>query len=193
MSATDTLASRRKFVKGPTGRPVVESIVVATHLLVPERLPDLSAATGERPAQPVRLEARSRPWWPWLLLLAGGIGMLLLIAFYPRMCERREVWVPLSEGDLRRRAVGLRRAACTLGAGGAALVLGIVGLPIGSSSPESWIVGLLVAGSVLLLVGYLGTDRWGRHVRLVLRDGGREVVLHDVDAAFVDELSRRWQ
>jgi hypothetical protein len=175
-----------------TARARTQEIVVATGLLVPDRLPDVSAASGERPARPVLVEARSKPWWPWLLLLTGFVGVVILAAFYPRMCERREVWIPLADADLRRAAEHVRHAWWT-GGPGVVLMVGAIGwLLVGSAQAGSGPVVVLAIGAVLLLSALAGASRAARPVRLTLRPGGRQVVLHDVHPGFVAEVERRW-
>jgi hypothetical protein len=169
-----------------------QEIVVAVELLVPARLPDVSAASGAGLARPIPVEARSKPWWPWLLLLSGFVGVLILAAFYPRMCERREVWIPLAEADLRRAAERVRRCWWSAGAGVVVVVGSIGWLVAGGARVGSAPVALLALGAAVLLGAVAVAGRAAGPVQLTLRPGARQVVLHGVHPDFVAEVERRW-
>lgn len=170
---------------GPTGGQVVRVVRVDVDLLQRHRVPHVSAISGERPAQPVAVEVRDAPWWPWLLLLAGLVGVLLLLAFHHRMCRWQTIWVPVSEGDLRRAR---RRAwRWSIGVGAALLLLvGAVAAAWVGSSAAPIVLGL-VAGALALVCGQRATSS-GRLVRARLDDDGQAVVLEHVAIELLDEL-----
>jgi hypothetical protein len=167
-------------------------VVVATELLVPAQLPDVSAASGAQPARPVQVVARSKPWWPWLLLLAGWIGVLLLVFFYDRMCERRRVWLPLTHDDVERAARRTHRAWAGFGLGVALVIVAILWALVGPVSGGVPVVALLVGGTVLAGLALVVSTRVVQPVRMTLQAGGEKVVLHAVHPDFVAELDRRW-
>lgn len=187
MSPREPQLARRP---GPTGGAVVQAVRVELDRVAEERLaPPVSVLSGERPARPEPVNARTTPWWPWLLLLAGWVGALIVVVFYPRMCRQRTIWVPISAGDHRRARARATRwvwaTVCALGVLAALAVTGVVGpvqMPPGFTIPLG-----LTAGVAALWCQRRARDTAPK-VRARLDDDEAVVVLRRVAVEYVHHL-----
>lgn len=162
-------------------------VVVGVNDALAGRLPRVCCMTGERAAGFASVIVPKRLGLAWLLLLAGPVGVAVLIAIWPRVRVRYVAKLPMSEAAFdRMHALRVQRLWCGW--------LGAIGLPIGFALRVLPGVGVAI---LLLSVVAIGVALRA-HVRLpwtmptaVADVRGRTITLQGVHPRFVAAVRSR--
>ena len=148
------------------------------------RLPPVCCMTGARAGGYAPLVVPKPLGIAWLLLLAGPIGVLVLIAIFPRIRTRYLVKLPLSDAAFERRIALLRRRLWFAW-------LGVLGLTAGLALRWFGVIAVLlfcagVIGVVAAVVAHLRVP-W---TMPSARADGTFVVLQGVHPLFAAAVER---
>jgi hypothetical protein len=150
------------------------------------RLPPVCAMTGARADGYAPMVVPRALGIAWLLLLAGPIGVALLIGLYPRLRTRYVIRVPMSDGAFDRWMTERRRRLWCSSLGAAFVVFAVAVRWLG---PLAALIGL--AG--VLLLGLASRAHWRipwLQPSLTADALGRWVTMRGVHEHFVTAISR---
>ncbi|HEX7094632.1 MAG TPA: hypothetical protein VF183_02030 [Acidimicrobiales bacterium] len=117
------------------------------------RLPRVCVTTGERADGYAPMIVPRRLGVAWLLLLAGPIGVAVLVALYPRLRTRDVVRIPMSAGAFDRwQTERLRRLWCGW--------LGAMGIPVAFALRALGPLALVVALASAVLLATALRAHW---------------------------------
>jgi hypothetical protein len=165
---------------------VAETVRVRLDDALVGRLPPVCVMTGERAGGYAPMVVPRALGIAWLLLLAGPIGVLVLIGLYPRLRTRYVIRVPMSDRAFDRWITERRRRLWCSWLGGAMLVFAVAIRWLG---PLALLVGL--GGVLMLAVAYRAHWRvpW-LQPSLSADAGGRWVTMRGVHERFATAVSR---
>jgi hypothetical protein len=144
--------------------------------------PRLCASTGDEATRLYRMPARHDPWWPFLLVLAGPIGWVLMIVVVASVRRELSGYVPFSDAAHERMVESRRtRMQFTLGALVGVVVTGFSLAAMGRGS-TAVVVGLI--GLVVAAVGWMAAGRPAGSISVSLNPNGRTVDLIGVSRRF---------